>query len=259
MKQCQQGGIDLWWCDEREREEVKELIGWLKDFEMTSMEDDKDEGSIPRHGSLLDLAWATDSYYSNNAYLITGAEGKTSLVTHLATSLRVKLIEINNADQSITHLVNYVQEATQSRVLRSSFKKSNAAAKLVCSRFPVLLLDDVDANVLSASAFVPQPSASIADLTTLDVWHARQKPATRSSYLKAVKQLIQASKAPILLTTARPSVRAPRFLTRRTKCSTSRTTTSLSRSRAQHTSTHTSFPPCSPSPRDCQSPPSASR
>lgn len=99
-----------------------------------------------------------DSYYTNNAYLITGTEGKSSLVAHLARSLQRKLIEINNADQEVANLISHVQEATQSRILRGSSKKTKAhsASTLVCASFPILLLDDADVNTPSAAPFLPR-------------------------------------------------------------------------------------------------------
>lgn len=245
MKRYLEGGIELWWCDSAQREEVKELISWLKDFE-NRPEEDNDDGACCEVESSADLAWEVDSYYTNNAYLITGMEGKSSLVAHLARSLHHKLIEINNADQEVANLISHVQEATQSRILRGSRKKTKAhsTSTLVCASFPILLLDDADVNTPSAAPFLPRSlsgSASTAStvstastastanlstlggagytvieewgatspigaLTTLDCWFVHQKPTARTSYLKSVKQLILQSKAPILITTTTPSV-----------------------------------------------------
>ena len=240
MKRCLAGGVELWWCEAEQREEVKALIAWLKDFENRSEEDD--EGGCGEAESATDLAWEVDPYFTSNAYLISGAEGKSALAAHLARSLRRKLIEINNADQEVINLIPHVQEATQSRILRSTVKKTKArAATLQCATFPILLLDDVDANAQPAAPFLPCPlsptsgtsgtsgtsvafsltgmgsagieewgaTSPIGALTTLDCWCCRQKPVTRPSYLKSVRQLILQSKAPILITTATPSVHAP--------------------------------------------------
>lgn len=229
--------MELWWCEADQREEVKALIAWLKDFENRCEEDD--EGGCDEAESATDLAWEVDPYYTSNAYLISGAEGKSALAAHLARSLRRKLIEINNADQEVTNLIPHVQEATQSRILRGTVKKTKArAATLQCASFPILLLDDVDVNAQPAAPFLPRPlsptpssagasgtfslsstgsagieewgaTSPIGALTTLDCWCCNQKPTTRPSYLKSVRQLILQSKAPILITTATPSVHAP--------------------------------------------------
>lgn len=156
VKRCLAGGVELWWCEAEQREEVKALIAWLKDFENRSEEDD--EGGCGEAESATDLAWEVDPYYTSNAYLISGAEGKSALAAHLARSLRRKLIEINNADQEVINLIPHVQEATQSRILRSTVKKTKArTATLQCASFPILLLDDVDANAQPAAPFLPCP------------------------------------------------------------------------------------------------------
>ena len=64
---------------------------------------------------------------NQNTFLVVGGEGKTSLVHHLAHSLKYEVIEVNNADQTLASVVGRLQEATQSRVMKLGGKKESTS------------------------------------------------------------------------------------------------------------------------------------
>lgn len=88
------------------------------------------------------------------------------------------MIEVNNADQAIANIVNSLQEATQSRVIKGqSFplkKRSSASKKQEREAFtkcPVILIDDLDVNVPSSQSFsLSAEGISIGDLTSMDLY-----------------------------------------------------------------------------------------
>ena len=118
----------------------------------------------------------------NNCYLIEGYVGKTSLVYHLASSLDYKVIEVNNVDQEYASIVNVVQEATQSHVIKGKSKsktntntntKVNAKSKSISkkpkvfTKLPIILVDDLDINVPASLSFSPSNDDLV---TSLDVY-----------------------------------------------------------------------------------------
>lgn len=116
--------------------------------------------------------------HSNNSYIIAGYEGKTSLVYHLANTLDYKVIEVNNTDQAIANIVNSLQEATQSRVIKGQsfpLKKRSSISKKhekeTFTKCPVILIDDLDVNVPSSQSFNPSSEGiSIGDLSSMDLY-----------------------------------------------------------------------------------------
>lgn len=96
------------------------FYSWLSNFSEVNLYGDEEEGRD------REIEWGIDEWYSqeeenlNNCYLISGYQGKTSLLYHLSNQLGYKVIEINNADQEIANIVTTFQEATQSRVIKGS-------------------------------------------------------------------------------------------------------------------------------------------
>ena len=88
---------------------------WLNSFTTSRL---IDEGTAALLDSSLDEDWLVESP-EVNAFLIYGNEGKTSLVYHMADVCGYKVIEVNNSDQEISNIVNCLQEATQSHLIRT--------------------------------------------------------------------------------------------------------------------------------------------
>ena len=82
-------------------------------------DDDLDDDDDDRKGAKRGL--------NQNTFLVVGGEGKTSLVHHLAHSLKYEVIEVNNADQTLASVVGRLQEATQSRVMKLGGKKESTS------------------------------------------------------------------------------------------------------------------------------------
>ena len=173
---CKEGDKELVWGM---NSKMQSFHGWLSDF--NEVQFGEDEGGLyVRLKSHVEDDWLSQEDFQNNSYMIAGYQGKTSLVYHLASSLGYKVIEVNNADQAIANIVPSVQEATQSRVIKSvSFplKKSKVSSEKVYTKCPIILIDDLDINIPSAFPFVPSlESVPLADRTSFDIYsHSFEK------------------------------------------------------------------------------------
>ena len=116
---------------------IDRLKEWLQRWDTISFESDDDDG----YGDDGDYDDYDDDHDGKpnskkkgmvqNTFLVVGGQGKTSLVYHLAHSLKYEVIEVNNVDQTLASIVNKLQEATQSRVMKmSSLKKRKGVSSL---------------------------------------------------------------------------------------------------------------------------------
>lgn len=112
---------------------------WLNSFTTSRL---IDEGTTILLNSSLDEDWLAESPQVN-AFLIYGNEGKTSLVYHMADVCGYKVIEVNNSDQEISNIVNCLQEATQSHLIRTQGDKvrSEKANKQTHNNSSVVFLE----------------------------------------------------------------------------------------------------------------------
>ena len=172
VQQYDEGGDALWWSDEVSSSSHDRLLSWMQRWESVTLEEPDDD-------------WLIEDESIRNAFIVAGGEGKTSLVTHMAHSLQYKLIEVNNADQEMASVVNRIQEATQSRVIRiqglsnsmSSSQhngmnmKTRKELSVSFSKCPVILIDDLDINIPASQPSLAIPS-SIDLLTSMDIYQS---------------------------------------------------------------------------------------
>lgn len=159
----------MWGMDDR----IQCFYEWLSDFNEVNFGEDEG-GLVGWLKSTVEEDWYSQEEFHNNSYMITGYQGKTSLVYHLASSLGYKVIEVNNADQAIANIVPSVQEATQSRVIKSSsfpLKKSKNSSERVFTKCPIILIDDLDINIPAAFPFIPSvDSVPLTNRTSFDLY-----------------------------------------------------------------------------------------
>lgn len=167
---CKEGGKELVWGM---TERTERLFEWLLSFNEMNF-DDEEGGTIWMECLRLEDDWLSQEDFQNTSYLVTGYQGKTSLIYHLASTLGYQIIEVNNVDQEIANIVHSVQEATQSRVIKSSSfpLKKKGSSEQVFTKCPVILIDDLDINIPFTYSFQPTADSSIADRTALDIYSA---------------------------------------------------------------------------------------
>ena len=134
----------LWWKETAVESGVDRLKEWLQQWDTISLESDDDGGDSDDYGD--DGGYGDDDDDDDrrsrskkngmiqNTFIVVGGEGKTSLVYHLAHSLKYEVIEVNNADQTLASVVGKLQEATQSRVMKMSNLKKRKGSALVIKK-----------------------------------------------------------------------------------------------------------------------------
>ena len=144
MSQYLDGEDILWWKETKVENDVDRLKEWLQQWDTIRLESDDDgddDGDDGGYGDDDDddddddrRSHSKKKGMNQNTFIVVGGEGKTSLVHHLAHSLKYEVIEVNNVDQTLASVVGKLQEATQSRVMKVSGLKKRKGRNLVTKK-----------------------------------------------------------------------------------------------------------------------------